>query len=233
MSYRYVITNGCSCTRGEELANSSDEAWPSVLASLLGAQAINLARDGSSNRRIVRSTVERLPLLLAELQAPPGDVLVILCWTESSRHEYFSEAESPERRNGTSEDSLDANWQRIGIWRDRKGHRPTRAFYRHMWSDTGQAVNFCVDWVTIDAYLRGLGVDARYAFAFPPIDFTSPALRQFESQLPRGRVLGTSDQVTPPDFITLVDHLPKGSGGHPLTAGHRWFAEAVFGWLEA
>lgn len=55
---RLLVANGCSCTRGEELSDPLTQAWPVVLAGLLGVNYVNLGRDGSFNRRIVRSTVD-------------------------------------------------------------------------------------------------------------------------------------------------------------------------------
>jgi hypothetical protein len=232
VSYRYIVANGCSCTRGQELDNPAEESWPHVLARLIGAEAVNLARNGSSNRRIVRSTVERLPALLAEFACDPSEVLLILCWSEFSRHEYHSEVELANHRQGPDEHKTEIGWELIGSWRNGRKHRPTQAFYRYLWSEHGQAVNFCVDWLTLDAYVRALGVDVRYGFVFPAADLWLPDVRHLSSQLPLSRVLGLRPDGVPQSFIAMTHHLPKGPGGHPLAAAHDVFAQAIAGWLQ-
>ncbi|WP_442892651.1 DUF6071 family protein [Agromyces sp. CCNWLW208] len=232
MRPRYLVTNGCSCTRGEELTDPESQAWPYLLAKLVDAKPVNLAMDGASNRRIVRSSIQLLPRLLTQLDCDPADLLVLTCWTELSRHEYYSQEEEPESRGHPDVSDRDEGWHRIGIWRYRARHRPSRAFYRHLWTEQGQAVNFCTDWIALDAYLQRLGVSRRYLFAFPPPQLSSPVLQPFVSQLPLKDVLGVGANGQAMAFIDLVDHLPKGKGGHPLAEGHKWYAEAVAGWLD-
>jgi hypothetical protein len=230
---RLLVTNGCSYTRGEELPDPTAEAWPVVLGRLLGVPYVNLARDGSSNRRIVRTTIASVDGICRERAIPPDDVLVLLAWTQSSRHEYYSRRERPELRDLPADLPVDRNWHGIGPWRQDEGHRPSRAFYNHLWSDEGQLTNLFLDWVLLDRYLRYEKYQARYAFAFPVVpDLPEPAL-QFANQLQGSAVWGGLPPTPGRSFVELPPGTARGPGGHPLAEGHEWFARSLAEWLSS
>jgi hypothetical protein len=229
---RLLVTNGCSCTRGEELPDPGTQAWPVVLGKFLGVRHANLARDGSSNRRIVRSTVARIDSVREEHMVRPDEVLVLVAWTQSSRHEYFSARERPEARTGPADHPVDHNWQRIGPWRQDAGHRPSAAFYDHLWSDEGQLANLFLDWLLLDRFLRHQGYQGRYAFAFPVApDIPEPA-RQFARQLAGDTVWGGLPPTPGKSFLEMPKGLARGPGGHPLAEAHEWFATSLAAWLS-
>jgi Family of unknown function (DUF6071) len=230
---RLLVTNGCSCTRGEELPDPSTQAWPVVLGKFLGVPQVNLARDGSSNRRIVRSTVASIDRVRAQHEVRPGEVLTLLAWTQSSRHEYYSRRERPEVRTGPADQPVDRNWQRIGPWRQDAGHRPSAAFYDHLWSDEGQLTNLFLDWVLLDRFLRHEGYQGRYAFAFPVAPgIPEPAL-QFARQLHGDTVWGGLPPTPGKSFLEMPAGMPRGPGGHPLAEGHEWFATSLAEWVTS
>jgi hypothetical protein len=230
---RLLVTNGCSCTRGEELADPATQAWPVVLGKLLGVPHVNLARDGCSNRRIVRSTVDRVDEARHRFSAQPDEVLVLLAWTQSARHEYYSLRERPEVRTSppSANHPDDRHWQGIGPWRQDAGHRPSRAFYDHLWSDEGQLANMFLDWVMLDRFLRHAGYLARYAFAFPvEPDISEPAVR-FLRQLDSETVWGGLPPTPGMALLEMPEGMARGPGGHPLAEGHEWFATSLAEWL--
>lgn len=230
---RLLVTNGCSCTRGEELTDPATQAWPVVLGKLLGVPHVNLAQDGSSNRRVVRSTVARVDGARRKFSARPDEVLVLLAWTQSSRHEYYSPRERPEARSGPADHPGDRNWQRIGPWRQDAGHRASRAFYDHLWSNEGQLTNLFLDWVMLDRFLRYEEYQARYAFAFPVApDLPEPAL-QYLRKLHGETVWGGLPPTPGKSFLEMPEGMGRGPGGHPLAEGHEWFATSLAEWLAS
>jgi hypothetical protein len=230
---RLLVTNGCSCTRGEELPDPGTQAWPVVLGARLGVPHVNLARDGSSNRRIVRSTVARIDQVRAEHMVAPQEVLVLLAWTQSSRHEYYSARERPEARTGPADHPVDGNWQRIGPWRQDAGHRPSVAFYEHLWSDEGQVAGLFLDWLLLDQFLRHQGYVGRYAFAFTLAPGIPEPARQFARQLDGDTVWGGLPPGPGHSFLEMPGQLARGPGGHPLAEAHEWFALSLAGWLAS
>lgn len=225
-----LIANGCSCTRGEELDTPELQAWPALLGSRLGAQVLNLARDGASNRRIVRSTIAVVSTLAQESTFDPSDTLVLIAWTQPSRHEYRSETEAPEKRTGPHELEVDRYWQRIGPWQNKRGHRPSRAYYHHLWDEVGTSINFFTDWVMLDAFLQSLHLRARYTFAFAAPEIPE-SLEDVCAQLDPLRIWGGLPTLLPFTFEGVPGSLPKGPGGHPLAEGHAWFAQMLATWL--
>jgi Family of unknown function (DUF6071) len=228
---RLLVTNGCSFTRGEELSDPSIEAWPFVLARLLGIpQVVNLARDGSSNRRIVRSTVACIDRVREDHAVRPDEVLMLIAWTQVSRHEYYSAREWPEEECGPEDYQVDRHWQGIGPWRQAAGHRPSRAYYDNLWSAEGQMVNLFLDWVLLDRFLSHHGYQSRYVFAFPMTKIPEPALG-FTLQLSGETVWGGLPPKPRKSFRAMPAKFPRGLYGHPLAEGHEWIAGSLADWL--
>lgn len=228
---RLLVTNGCSCTRGEELIDPQTQAWPVLLAEILGVECVNLARDGSSNRRIVRSTVSQLGEIRTQFALRSEQILLLPVWTQASRHEYFSLHETLEPRHSSPNEELDRHWQSIGPWRSEARHMPSRAFYRHLWSEEGQLANLFLDWVLLDRWAQHEGYQARYAFAFPvPRALPSPA-SSFLSQLDPETTWGGLPPQEGMSFLEMPSSLARGPGGHPLAEGHAWFAQSLARWL--
>lgn len=230
---RLLVTNGCSYTRGSELSDAPREAWPAVLANLLGARCVNLAQGGTSNRRMVRSTV----LGLQRLRPPeePAETLVVLAWTDISRHEFYAETEavSEEAVGLAAEMQLDRHWHPIGPWRLKRRHKASRAFYSHLWTAEGQWVNFALDWLLLDSFLRSQGYMARYAFVAPPNIPPPPMASEIAGQLPGSTVWGGVPPVATMTFEGVATKVPRGPRGHPLAEGHQAFAAALHDWIRA
>jgi|688.fasta_scaffold04670_18 hypothetical protein len=53
----HIVTNGCSFTEGNGLANK-EESWPHRLAQRLGVDVVNIGKGGSANDTILRRTYE-------------------------------------------------------------------------------------------------------------------------------------------------------------------------------
>lgn len=230
-----MVANGCSCTRGEELDAPSEDAWPTVLGALLGVEVVNVARDGSSNRRIVRSNVLVLDQLARDRGLSPRQVLSLSAWTELSRSEYFSSTEPEERRSGPGDSEVDRGWQRIGSWRADARHRPSRAFYRHLWSDESQLLNFCLDWTMYESWCAGRGFATAYAFAFPlpPVHRDGGTLESLQRMLPLDKTWGGELRRKGFSMLEMPDGLDRGIGGHPLRDGHAWFAGQLARWMRS
>lgn len=225
--FRFLVTNGCSFTRGQELAKPETQAWPAVLAGLLGVPFINLACDGSSNRRIVRTTVASLAQACEEARVRHDEVLVMILWTYTLRHEYYALPQASRffgRKRATA-----GGWQDINPWQLKAGHRSSRAFYDNLWSDEGQVANLYLDWLLLDSYLRKERYCSRYAFATR--EGITETAGQFLEQLDPGSTLGGLPPAPKTSFTELVSHRKCGAGGHPLADSHELFAHTLFEWL--
>lgn len=87
MKTNKILVNGCSYTYGIGVTEDfgaperKDLCWAGVLGKKLDADVINLAQPGSSNARILRSTLAHL-----EKEQPN---LVIVMWSDAARLEFF------------------------------------------------------------------------------------------------------------------------------------------------
>jgi hypothetical protein len=213
------------------MAHPERDAWPVVLADSLGVGLVNLARNGSSNRRIIRTLVELLPTVIEEKGCAPEEILTLVSWTETSRHEYYT-GKKRSRGRFSLGDRFHDGWQRIGAWRVPEGDRPTIAFYDHLWNDDGQLASHFLDWAMMDALLRDTGVHPRYSFTFLiPRNLPAPALA-VAAQLSQARTFGGVPPRPGTCFLEMPTEYERGPGGHPLERGHRWFAGQLETWLR-
>lgn len=225
---RLLATNGCSQARGTEMDDPETQAWPAVLARELGVPHVNMARDGASNRRIVRTTVARLPIVCQEAAVRPDEVLVVIAWTHSVRHEFYRPGT---RAQPLAAHPVDHNWEHIGPWR--RWHRPTRAFYNHLWSEEGQVTNFFLDWLLLDRFLGQEGYQARYAFAGPEVIRVPEAARPFLRPLRSETTFGGLPPAPGTSLMAMSLDRDRGPGGQPLADSHARFARALSQWIAA
>jgi len=87
MAVDCVYTNGCSLTYGSELEDRENDCYPSKVAKHFNLPVINNAKPGSSNQRILRTTIQDVEDLLEQGKTP----LVLVSWTISSRFELCDE----------------------------------------------------------------------------------------------------------------------------------------------
>lgn len=227
---RLLLANGCSFTRGEELEDPGAQAWPAVLGRMLGLPVANLARDWASNRRIVRTTVAQLAARCEEAGVRPDEVLVVILWTAMERHEYYHPGQLMQWYVGGR--PIIDNWEDIGPWRSGAGHRPSRAFYKHLYSSEGQSANLCVDWLMLDAFLREEGCQAKYAFATPELEHVPQPAQWFAGHLPVDDTYGGLSPALRDTFTGLASGRGCSPNGFPLADSHRLFATKLADWMR-
>lgn len=230
-SPRLVVVNGCSMTYGLQLADPQATCWARRVADDLGADCVNLAAGAGSNARLVRTSVNALPALVAS-GVPARDILFIAMWTELSRTEVrVPDADLRQRPDGD-----DPYWKRIGPWRIYNADEQSELYYRRLQSDDGDLENFLVGWILLDAFLSRLGVRAAYCLAWnvlPPDAFTRhPVLT---NQLDEHRLFGGFHSCRKLSFGARVwgGRFPASPDKHPLEDGHRHYAEQLLlPWLR-
>jgi hypothetical protein len=236
---RLLVVNGCSFARGAELAEPEHESWPAILARELGIGVVNLACDGGSNRRAVRTTVQHLTAVRAAHRLEYDQILFVAMWTALSRNEYYDSGieDGPVRPDLGVRPALpeELHWQRVADWKAAEGDKPSKAYLRHLFSTTGETVNFFVDWLLLEHHLTGLGVPSRFTFAWEILPDPVPAeavplIRALRADLVYGQL-----PPRPADtFREMVfGKVPFGHWDHPLREGHQHFAEAMLNWLTA
>ena len=76
-----LYTNGCSFVYGDELEDREKEAFPYLLKNRLNCELLNDSQNGSSNQRILRTT----------LKQNLNDYFVIIGWSSIYRYEYYQD----------------------------------------------------------------------------------------------------------------------------------------------
>lgn len=231
---RLVVANGCSYTRGAELDAPHQESWPAVLGRILGVPVVNLASDGGSNRRIVRTTVANLRRLSCEHGVDLSNMAVVCMWTGITRDEFYSSGRGDRGKRPDLPD--EDRWHRLGRWRIEEGDRASRAYFRYLWNEQGAAMNLFVDWIMFDAYIRSQSVAGRYVYAWDVLPKKMiPEARNLMAQVNASHVYG--DQVQSNAGTSFYDSVcniyETGALFHPLAPAHAYFAEKLACWLKA
>lgn len=230
---KLLVANGCSYTRGAELQDPASTAWPARLAKRLGVQVANLASDGGSNRRAVRTTVGNLDRVCRDFDVPVPETLVLCMWTGTAR----GECHLGRRRDRGKRPDLpyETNWHRLGRWRMREGDRASEAYFRHLWTEQGATIDLLTDWILLDSFLRHRGAVGRYAYAWDilPSKIPDEAATLFD-QLDRATVYDNSFQSNETSFYESIrGNFETGEIYHPLEAAHAYFAERLETWLRS
>ena len=56
--YKYLLANGCSFVKGDELKNESEERFSKLLSNRFGCEEINFGTSGGSNGETFRTTFD-------------------------------------------------------------------------------------------------------------------------------------------------------------------------------
>jgi hypothetical protein len=230
--FELLITNGCSYTRGAELADPKRESWPARLAERLDAQVVNIASDGGSNRRIVRTTVSNVDAICRRRGVSPGSALVMCMWTGLARNEHHRKVR---RDNGNRPDlPHETHWHRLGRWRIDEGDEASENYFRWVWSEHGAAVDLAVDWAVMNDSLTSRGFTVRYTYAWDILPSKIPAeAAGLLSTIAPTTTYGGVPPAPGSSFYELVkDRYAVGRLRHPLRDAHSFYADLLFAWLS-
>ncbi|MGI5239098.1 DUF6071 family protein [Dactylosporangium sp. CA-139066] len=236
---RLLVANGCSLTRGAELAHPEREAWPAVLGDRLGITVVNLGCDGGSNRRVVRTSVATFERACRDAGVATEDALFVGMWTGLDRSEYLrtspADSDPGNRRDVRPRLPYEASWFRTATWR-LATDAGSEAYYRHLWSEEGGTMNFVLDWLLLDGYLRARGATARYVYGWDVLDSlprpVAPPLRELADLVDRSAVYGREVLSSDTSFysISRAGEFSFGPGRHPLAPAHAHFAGLLADW---
>lgn len=230
---RLVVVNGCSMTYGDELGDRLNAGWPGLLAAELGADLVNWGACAGSNQRTVRQTVERLPEIVREMGLKPEQVLYLAMWSRLNRAEVYTGA--ADLHGGLPEGLDDDGWARIHpTYIPRRDPRAI-AWYRYLQNDRGDASDFMLRWVMVDAWLARSGVNYGFLWAFDPDESLHADFRRFREQLDLRRVIGASEQSLggPSLFSFGKDLGDLGPDRHPLERSQvEYVKRALLPWVR-
>jgi len=198
-----VYTNGDSWTYGSELEDRT-HAWPWLVSNKLGYELFNASVPGSTNDKILRTTVEDCLRLQKMRQRP----LVLIAWTQLHRFELpIASSNGDNYFNFVNPNDTDTPAVGLEIWK--------------LWSTNRTDVGrWAQQQLLLGTFLKTLGIPYQFFITFNNI-------RLLHNQWP-----APTDQYHTQAFNTLVEHLPKAIHHHPLEQGHCEIAEYVLAKIE-
>jgi hypothetical protein len=214
--------NGCSMTLGAELTDPGHAAFPTLIAKHFGLKFLNAAHSGSSNCRILRTTLLWITEYLRN-GGKPSELFVLIGWTAPDRREFGLSEE---------EDAPDSNF----FWRDIFLHcqlvdKPPdlielhKLIIRSFWCDRESMTRFLVAANALQGVLASHNI--HYCFLHTmPICSLHPELSPLVDAIDRKRFFRFLEPQT--DFLSVSRdswRVPMGENHHPLEEGHkRWGA---------
>lgn len=199
-----VYTNGDSWTYGSELADRS-LAWPWLVAGQLGHELCNAAVPGSTNDKILRTTVADCLRFKRMGQTP----LVLIAWTQLHRFElpiavsngenYYNFVNPNDQSNPAVAQELWSNWS----------------------TDRTDLDRWCQQQLLLSAFLEKLGIPHHFFLTFNNI-------KKLHQQY-----TGTTAPYHTDAFDLIVHADPKGKFNHPLEQGHKSIANYVLAKIDS
>jgi hypothetical protein len=217
-----ILTNGDSFTYGEELDDLSNN-WPTVLSKKIENSLLtNIAHPGSSNDRILRTTIEHI---INPLNTRPD--LVIIGWSSPGRMEFSDEHGNYDVWPGCSGNVFtNTTWRNDVVEYVSKYHN-SKYYYKKLLQQIlllqsfliSQNINHLMLNTLQNDYYKQQHVDEK------PWFFDSINKEQF---------VGFNES----GMIEWAYGCPKGKGGHFLDEGHQRVADKIYehignlGWLS-
>ena len=217
-----LYANGCSMTMGLELSDPAASCYPSLLAKSLGTELFNEAQGGSSNCRILRTSLLWICTYLQN-GGRPDDLFVLIGWSSPDRREVALSSQ---------EHASDPNdfWRSINIRHSLQGAPPDFVRLRELiiksfWCSRESMTRFLVAINSLQGFLLSNAIRFCFSHAMP-IGPLHPELTPLVRSVDRDRFFRFMGART--DFLNSCADagIPAGPGSHPLEQGHeRWAAD--------
>lgn len=224
-----LFANGCSMTMGAELAAPESASFPALIARRFGLMLDNGALGGSSNCRILRTTLLWVTDYLAK-GGDPADLFVLIGWTAPDRREFGLAA---------NEQHPDAKqfWRYIHIHHQFADATPElmqlrKLIIRSFWCDRESMTRLLVAAVSLQNVLASHGIRHCFLHTMPicnvhpeltPLSTSMDTTRFFQFLEPKGDFLSTSRDPW---------GVPAGPLKHPLEEGHERWSELLIDFIE-
>jgi len=199
-----LYTNGDSWTYGSELENRQ-QAWPWLVSNALGCELCNAAVPGSTNDKIVRTTVEDCLKFVRTGQQP----LVLIAWTQLHRFEL------PIASSGGE------NYYNFVNPNDKDTPEIGREMWQAWSTDRSDTSRWCQQQLLLGAFLKDLGIPYQFFITFNRIGLLH---RQWSQ---------TTTEYNTQAFDILTQANPKGIYNHPLEQGHQSIANYVLAKIDS
>jgi hypothetical protein len=223
-----LYANGCSMTVGAELPDPAETCYPNLFARSFGMELFNDAQGGSSNCRILRTSLLWICTYLQN-GGRPGELFVLIGWSGPDRREVAlsSEEHTPD---------LNHFWRSLHI-HHQLPDAPSdfiqlrKLIIRSFWCDRESMTRFLVTINSLQSFLLSNSIRFCFSHAMPVCPL-HPELVPLLKSVNRDRFFHFMDGSM--DFLTYCTDagLPAGALHHPLDEGHKRWAAHLSGFVR-
>lgn len=224
-----LFANGCSMTMGAELGDPDNTSFPALVAKHFSFDFFNAAHGGSSNCRILRTTLLWIAEYLRD-GGKPDELFVLIGWTAPDRREFGLSDEE-----GTPDPNL--FWRSIHVHHQFADATPDliqlrKLIIRSFWCDRESMTRFLIAANALQGVLRSHGIG--YCFLHTmPICRVHPELSTLAGAIDAKRFFRFLEPQG--DFLSMSRdpwRVPIGSLKHPLEEGHRRWSSLLIDQIE-
>lgn len=233
MKGRVLFANGCSMCYGTDLFDDPttrlctnnparwEVAWPGQLAQILGYTAVNNAGyPGSSNDRILRTTIDWVLNDAPQLLKDGVEVLVVIGWSSPMRREFY----------------IDENWRQLipyHDYSDTAGALLNRVYREVAWSDKESAIRFATQVISLKSVLENANIPY---FFFNALESLNEINKNSNNELSNYIPVLKTQKFFGSGFdgyeeITQTGKTTGKNGGHPDQQGHAEWARLLAEYL--
>lgn len=214
-----VLALGCSFTRGSELQDAENTAWPSLLAKMLPAHVVNQAEYNGSNDMMFRKAMER----------DQDYDLVVVAWSEAHRMEVWLNDKiiSARRRHPVGPFSVNHNSAGQTLeW--------VRPFFANHYDEQYFLRRWLCQAVSLQDHFKLHGQRYLFLTAFGNEDSLTKHQGVLKSKIDTDRWIGWPGE----SIMSWTAGMPYGPYGHPLEQGHAVVADKIYehirnlGWVS-
>ena len=243
-----LVANGCSHTAGGEITQPLEracygKAWPKHLSDMIGCNHINLADSGASAHRIVRTTL-RYIINNFQQKNKLDDHYFIILWPGMFRDELHLPQDHTEAERITFYDN---DWRPLVVGNDEAYKNSfSHRFYTYYkaWVVCGEKVKRQMDYLHHIIMLQNFFImyNIKYLFwnaAHSPLDFNDSQLKGYAGLILKKNFPFLQDVnevftvLLKNNNQNISEHsIASGFGSHYDEAGHQWFANYMFNYLN-
>lgn len=217
-------------TYGAEIDESIRETsnWVAHLGRFFGAEVINEAVGGSSNDRIVRTTMQYIAKYVCDGK-DTSDLIVTIGWSNPGRREFAWADPVKQKQEGG------LYFQIVPTWRPPSLAKIHDYYYENLHSTREAEVRFLIDVLTLQNMLKINNIRYLFCRGIPSFrnhqDVVHDEVASLEGMIDKTRFHDFNQNSS---LLIKANEwkLPIGPGLHPLEEAHQRWAETLWEFVQ-
>ncbi|MGO9059316.1 MAG: DUF6071 family protein [Candidatus Binataceae bacterium] len=223
-----LYANGCSMTWGDELSDAAESSYPSLIAKSFGIDLFNASLGGSSNCRILRTSMHWICEYL-QSGGGPEELFVLIGWSAPDRREFAlsSEEHTP---------NLNRFWRTLHIHHEATDATPDlvqlrKLIIKSFWCDRETMTRFLITVNSLQSFLVSNSIRFCFSHAMPFCEL-HPELVPLTRSVNRDRFFHFMDPKMSFSSYSRDAGVPIGALLHPLEEGHKRWATCLLDFIR-